>query len=284
MILDDIARATVKRVENAKQIKPLKLLTSEAEALVSGSPPPPDFAAALKYGRGNLPGTPPRSDPRAALTARAAPSALPAFICEVKKASPSKGIIAEDFPYIKIAKEYEAAGASAISVLTEPDFFKGSNTYLKEIAEEAGIPVLRKDFIIDRYQIYEAANLGASAVLLIVSLLDAEKLRDFLKTAKSLKLSALVETHNAEEIRTALEAGAEIIGVNNRDLKTFRVDINNCVRLRPLVPANKIFVAESGIKDAADIKTLAAAGVDAVLIGEALMKAPDKRAFLANLC
>lgn len=205
------------------------------------------------------------------------------FICEVKKASPSKGVIAEDFPYIDIAKEYEEAGAAAISVLTEPDYFLGRDTYLKEIAETVRIPVLRKDFVVDTYQIYEAKILGASAVLLICTLLDDDTLKAYIDIARGLGLSALVEAHDEEEVLRAVNAGADIIGVNNRDLKTFSVDINNSVRLRALVPSNIIFVSESGIKTADDIKKLRDNGTNAVLIGETLMRAEDKRQVLKEL-
>lgn len=205
------------------------------------------------------------------------------FICEVKKASPSKGLIAKDFPYLQIAGEYEAAGAAAISVLTEPEYFLGNDEYLKKIAEEVSIPVLRKDFTVDAYQIYEAKLLGASAVLLICSLLEETVLREFIELAHSLGLSALVEAHDAAEIRKALAAGAEIIGVNNRDLKTFTVDIHNSVNLRKMVPAEVIFVSESGIRTAGDIDVLRKNGTNAVLIGETLMRCEDKRAMLQEL-
>ncbi|MCH5303866.1 MAG: indole-3-glycerol phosphate synthase TrpC [Ruminococcus sp.] len=205
------------------------------------------------------------------------------YICEVKKASPSKGIIAEDFPYLKIAKEYEQAGASAISVLTEPKWFKGSDSYLKEIAETVKIPVLRKDFTVCEYQIYEAKLLGASAVLLICAILDEDTIRDWIKICDSLGLSALVEAHTEEEVKTALNAGARIIGVNNRNLKDFTVDLKTCINLRSLVPSEKLFVAESGIKTADDISDLRNAKVDAVLIGETLMRAEDKKKALTEL-
>lgn len=205
------------------------------------------------------------------------------FICEVKKASPSKGIIAEEFPYLDIAKDYEAAGAAAISVLTEPEYFLGSDAYLREIAGAVQIPVLRKDFTVDAYQIYEAKVLGASAVLLICALLDDETLAEYLEIAHSLGLSALVETHDEEEIRRAVAAGARVIGVNNRDLKTFTVDIQNSVRLRELVPEEIIFVSESGIKTAEDIRRLSENGTDAVLVGETLMRCPDKKRMLEEL-
>jgi len=205
------------------------------------------------------------------------------FICEVKKASPSKGIIAESFPYMEIAKEYEAAGASAISVLTEPEYFLGSDRYLQEIAAKANIPVLRKDFFIDPYQIYEAKLLGAHAVLLIAALLEAKALTAYIKVASELGLSALVEIHSEAEAEQALEAGAKIIGINNRDLKTFNVDTGVTARLKKRIPAGIITVAESGIKSANDARAMKEIGVDAVLIGESLMRSADKKQFLEEL-
>lgn len=206
-----------------------------------------------------------------------------AFICEVKKASPSKGVLAEHFPYHTIAKEYEAAGASAISVLTEPEYFLGSDRYLKEIKQLVGIPIIRKDFTVDPYQIYQAKLLGADAVLLICALLDTDALREYIDICDGLGLSALVETHTEEEVESALAAGARIVGVNNRNLKTFEVDIQTCVRLRPLVPSGILFVAESGIQTAADVQALREAKVDAVLVGERLMVSEDKKAALSEL-
>lgn len=205
------------------------------------------------------------------------------FICEVKKASPSKGLIAEEFPYLAIAKDYENAGAAAVSVLTEPEYFLGKDAYLKEITEQIAIPALRKDFTVDAYQIYEAKTLGASAVLLICSLLDDRKLKEFLEIAHSVGLSALVETHDEEEVERALVAGARIIGVNNRDLKSFTVDVNNSIRLRKMVPEEIVFVSESGIKTAEDIDNLRRNGVNAVLIGETLMRSDDKKRMLQEL-
>lgn len=205
------------------------------------------------------------------------------FICEVKRASPSKGVIAEDFPYLDIARAYEQAGAGAISVLTEPRFFQGSPRYLEEIRKEVGIPLLRKDFIIDAYQIYQAKLLGADAVLLICAVLDAETLEGYSRLCDRLGLSALVEVHDEEEMERALAAGARIVGVNNRDLKDFTVDIGNSVRLRERAPETVAFVAESGIKSRQDIERLEGAGVNAVLIGETLMKSPDKKAMLDEL-
>lgn len=205
------------------------------------------------------------------------------FICEVKKASPSKGVIAEEFPYLEIAREYEAAGADAISCLTEPYYFMGSDEYLWDIAREVKIPVLRKDFTIDPYMIYEAKILGASAVLLICAILSAEELKDYLELAHSLGLSALVEAHTEDEVQRALKVGARIIGVNNRNLKTFEVDITTSTRLRQLVPEDIVYVSESGIRGVDDIKSLQQNGTDAVLIGELLMRAEDKKQRLAEL-
>ena len=205
------------------------------------------------------------------------------FICECKKASPSKGLIAPDFPYVDIAKSYEQAGASCISVLTEPKWFLGSNHYLKEITHTVSIPCIRKDFTVDDYMIYEAKVLGASAVLLICAILDEDTIRKWIGICDTLGLSALVEAHDEEEIAMAVRAGARIIGVNNRNLKDFTVDVHNSERLRKLVPENILFVAESGIKTADDIQVLRDANVNAVLIGETLMRAPNKKAMLDGL-
>lgn len=198
------------------------------------------------------------------------------FICEIKKASPSKGIISESFDYIEIAKDYEKAEADAISCLTEPYYFMGSDNYLKEVKGIVNIPVLRKDFIIDEYMIYQSKNIRADAILLIAAVLDKYKLKDYFDIANELGLSSLIEVHNEEELEKAVNINARIIGVNNRDLKTFNVDINNSVRLRKLVPKNIIFVSESGIKDRNDIKILEENETDAVLIGEKLMTKKDK--------
>ena len=205
------------------------------------------------------------------------------FICECKKASPSKGLIAPDFPYLEIAKAYETAGADAISVLTEPKWFLGSDQYLREIAAEVSIPCLRKDFTVDPYMIYEAKVLGASAVLLICSILSEEQLKEYREIADTLGLSALVEAHDEEEIRMALRSGARIIGVNNRNLKDFSVDTENSRRLREMVPSDVLFVSESGVRTPEDVAKLREIGVDAVLIGETLMRADDKKAKLAEL-
>ena len=205
------------------------------------------------------------------------------YICEVKKASPSKGLIAPEFPYLEIAKEYEAAGASAISCLTEPFYFMGSDTYLCEITETVDIPVLRKDFTVDKYMIYQAKAFGAAAVLLICAILNDQELLEYRELAETLGMDALVEAHDENEVARALKTGAKIVGVNNRDLKTFKVDMNNSIRLRNLAPDNVAFVSESGIKNAGDIAILERNRVGAVLIGETLMRSPDKKAALENL-
>ena len=205
------------------------------------------------------------------------------FITECKKASPSKGLISESFPYLEIAKSYEEAGAAAISVLTEPKWFLGSDEYLRKIAEAVKIPCLRKDFTVDPYMIYQAKNLGASAVLLICAVLSLEELREYIEIADSLGLSALVEAHDEREVEVATEACARIIGVNNRNLKDFTVDINNSLRLRNLAPKKTLFVAESGISSPENVRDLYQGGVDAVLIGESLMRSEDKKAKLQEL-
>ena len=255
-ILDTIAEATRVRVAEAKKTVPLEQIRSAARMLPADTGFP--FEKAL-----SAPGM--------------------SFICECKKASPSKGLIAPDFPYLEIAKSYEDAGASAISVLTEPQWFLGQNTYLQEIVQAVHIPCLRKDFTVDDYMIYEAKVLGASSVLLICSLLSEEQIRDSIKLCDSLGLSALVEAHDADEIEMALRAGARIIGVNNRNLKDFTVDIHNSGRLRSLVPPEVLFVAESGIKTRADVAVLEEMGVNAVLIGETLMRSEHKKQLLADL-
>lgn len=255
-ILEKIAHKTRERIREQKSKLSLAALCAQAEAMESGSGFP--FEQALRQ------------------------EGL-SFICEIKKASPSKGIIAEDFPYLNIACEYEAAGAAAISCLTEPYWFQGSDAYLKEIVQAVSIPVLRKDFTIDRYMIYEAKVLGAAAILLICSILSDTELAEYHALADSLGLSVLVEAHDAEEVRRAADAGARIIGVNNRDLKTFVVDVENSIRLRSIAPADCVFVSESGIQTAKDIARLYQNGTDAVLIGETLMRSPDKKAALHAL-
>lgn len=255
-ILSEIAEKTRQRVAEEKKQLPLAQLRDQAEAMDASTGFP--FKEAL-----------------------AAPGM--SFICEVKKASPSKGLIAPDFPYLQIAQEYQAAGAAAISCLTEPYWFQGSDQYLREISKAVAIPVLRKDFTVDDYMIYGAKVLGASAVLLICAILDDSQLRDYLALSHSLGLSALVEAHDEAELDRALSAGAAIIGVNNRDLRTFTVDVENSLRLRRLAPPEVLFVSESGIKTHMDIQKLYDNGTNAVLIGETLMRAPDKRSTLAQL-
>lgn len=257
MILDRLAEASRRRAEAQKKKVPLELVMQKALGMnrETGFP----FEQALRE-----PGI--------------------HFICEVKKASPSKGLIAPDFPYLSIAREYEDAGAACISVLTEPEYFLGKDAYLQEISAAVSVPVLRKDFTVDVYQIYEAKVLGASAVLLICSLLDTETIREYIKVCDRLGLSALVEAHDEEEIASAIEAGARIIGVNNRNLKTFMVDITNSTRLRSLVSESILFVAESGIQTAEDIQVLRQGKVNGVLIGETLMRSADKKKMLETLC
>ncbi|WP_277282651.1 indole-3-glycerol phosphate synthase TrpC [Veillonella caviae] len=256
MILDRIVESTKHRVAAEKLEQPLEDVKAAALALPSDTGFP--FEAALRQQDFN-------------------------FICEVKKASPSKGIIAEHFPYLEIAKEYELAGAAAISVLTEPEFFKGSKQYLQDIAAAVNIPVLRKDFIIDEYQIYQAKIWGASAILLICACLDVSALTRFRQLAESLGLSALVEAHDAEEVQMAIDCGARIIGVNNRNLKDFTVDVNNSVRLRNLVDDDVIFVSESGLETPEDIQVLRDNHIGVALMGESFMRAPNKIEKLAYL-
>lgn len=262
MILDEIAAKTRERIAARQAARPLEELRESVEKLVaeqkSADASELHFQQALR-----APGL--------------------SFICEAKKASPSKGVIAEHFPYLDIAREYEAAGASAISCLTEPFYFQGKDDYLKEIAREVKIPVLRKDFTVDPYMIYEARLLGASAVLLICAILTDRELRDYRELAERLGMSALVEAHSEDEVKRALACGAGIIGVNNRDLRTFEVDIRNSIRLRPLVPDSCVFVSESGIRNEEDMKALYENGTDAVLIGETLMRAADKAEMIARL-
>lgn len=205
------------------------------------------------------------------------------FICEVKKASPSKGVIAENFPYLKIAEEYEKAGASAISCLTEPFYFQGQDSYLEEIAAKVRIPVLRKDFTVDPYMIYEARAMNADAVLLICALLQEEELQEYLELTEQLGMSALVESHSEQEMEMAIRCGADILGVNNRDLHNFHVDLNTSIRLGRLVPEGKIFISESGIRTPEDIKVLREYGADGVLVGETLMRGSDKKNALDQL-
>lgn len=273
-ILQEIALKTKERVEAQKKEVPLEEMKAQAMELVKQEA---QAAEEQTASAGAVPGKP---ETYAFYRALSAPGIH--LICEAKKASPSKGLIAEDFPYVDIAKDYEAGGASAISVLTEPFYFLGSNDYLKEIRAAVSIPVLRKDFTVDAYQIYEAKVLGAHAILLICAILEEETLSQYLELAHSLGLSALVETHNSEEIQMALRAGANIIGVNNRNLKDFSVDITHSADLRKLVPEHVVFVAESGIHSKEQITELKKDGVNAVLIGETFMRADDRRAIVAE--
>ena len=205
------------------------------------------------------------------------------FLCEIKKASPSKGLISPDFPYLDIARAYEAAGADGVSCLTEPKWFLGSDDIFRQVRRTISLPMLRKDFTVDEYQIYQARLMGANAVLLIVSLLDGETLKGYLDLCRSLGLAALVETHDGQEVDAALNAGAEIIGVNNRNLKDFSVAFSNAARLRDRIPPGVLYVAESGLTGPEDAAALKRLGADAALVGEALMRAPDKGAMLASL-
>ncbi len=254
-ILDALAAHAKERVAAAKRTHPLSEVKKRAADLPKGT-----FALNLALQKPGL-----------------------SFLCECKKASPSKGLIAPDFPYLTIAMEYEKAGADAISVLTEPKWFLGSDRYLREIAAAVSLPCLRKDFTVDAYMIYEAKILGASAALLICALLSLEELEEYLGICEELGLSALVEAHDETEVQQAALAGASIIGVNNRNLKDFSIDTQNSRRLRDLLPPGILFVSESGITGPDDIRALAACRPDGVLIGEALMRSPEKATFLSSL-
>lgn len=256
MILQEIAHRTIERIEREKELVPLTELRARAGECDADTGFP--FERALAK-----PGV--------------------SFICEVKKASPSKGVIAADFPYVEIAGEYERAGADAISVLTEPSYFQGQDRYLQQIRQTVSIPLLRKDFTVDEYMLYQAKLMGADAVLLICAILSPMQLGEYQAIARELGLSALVEAHDQREVEMALQAGARIIGVNNRDLKDFTVDLNNSVRLRKLVPPEILFVSESGMKDREDIRRLEENGTNAVLIGESFMRSKDKAGLLRQL-
>lgn len=256
-ILTEIAGRTKERLEAKKMDAPIERVIERAKALGPGSGSFP-FEDALR---------------RRGLS----------FICEVKRASPSKGMISENFPYMDIAREYEEAGADAISVLTEPYYFKGDDRYLEEIAARAGIPLLRKDFVVDSYMVYEAKALGADAALLICSILSGGELAEYIGIADELGLSALVEAHDEDEVAMALSAGARIIGVNNRDLKTFNVDISLSARLRGKVPEGVLFVSESGISSPEDVEMMRKIGADAVLIGESVMRSEDRVSAIKRL-
>lgn len=257
-ILDQLAAYARERVNEAKRKLPFEELKKQALSLTPSEREGFAFENALKK-----PGL--------------------SFICECKKASPSKGLIAPDFPYVRIAREYEEAGADCISVLTEPKWFLGSDGYLREIADAVKIPCLRKDFTVDEYMIYEAKTLGASAVLLICSILEEEQMAEYMGLCDELGLSALAEAHDEAEVEMALEAGARVIGVNNRNLRDFSVDTANSTRLRKLIPRDILFVSESGVGSAEDVAALSEIGADAVLVGEALMRAADKKARLREL-
>lgn len=254
-ILDELADYARIRVEKAKAAKSAEEVKSAALAMPEGN-----FAFEKALKKDDI-----------------------AFICECKKASPSKGVIAENFPYLEIARQYEAAGADCISVLTEPKWFSGSDAYLREITKAVNIPCIRKDFTVDEYMIYEAKLLGASAVLLICSILPEDTIKEYIWICDTLGLSALVETHNEDEVKMAVSAGARVIGVNNRNLKDFSVDTENSKKLRSIIPQSAVFISESGIQNADDINALREIGADAVLIGETLMRAEDKTTKLAEL-
>ena len=258
-ILNEIAKRTKERIEEQKFKVPLReLMAQQNSEAARKAEEKIRFLEALKK-----PGM--------------------SYICEVKKASPSKGLIVPEFPYLDIARDYEKAGAAAISCLTEPFYFQGSDRYLQEIAQTVNIPVLRKDFTVDEYMIYQAKAFGASAVLLICAILDNSQLKAFGELAQELGLDALVETHDQWELDRALNLGVKIVGVNNRNLHDFTVDMGNSLRLRSMAPADTVFVSESGIQTAKDIRILYENKVDAVLIGETLMRSPDNKAALAAL-
>lgn len=255
MILDDLANYAEERVKKDKEKISFEEIKADALAMPKGEF---RFEKALKKSKG-------------------------AAICEVKKASPSKGIISEDFPYLEIAKEYERVGADCISCLTEPKWFLGSDEIFKEIRSAVSIPMIRKDFTVDEYQIYQAKVMGADAVLLICAILSEDKLRKYLSICDTLGITALVETHDREEIETAVRIGARVIGVNNRNLKDFTVNFDNALTLREFIPENAVYVAESGVSSPEDGAQLLKSGADAVLIGEALMRTDSKGEFLKKM-
>ncbi len=255
MILDELAAYSRERVERDKQQDMLRVSCARGTAPIR---PPFCFEQTLR--KDGL-----------------------SFICEVKKASPSKGVISEDFPYLDIAREYEHAGADCISCLTEPKWFQGSNEIFTDIREQVSVPMIRKDFTVDEYQIYQAKRMGADAVLLICAILDTATIEHYLGICEDLGMSALVEAHDEKEIASAVDAGARLIGVNNRNLKDFSVDFSNAARLRDLIPTDRLYVAESGVKTADDVAALRKIGADAVLMGEVLMRAADKSALLAQM-
>lgn len=254
-ILEQLADHARERTENAKKTYPLEKLREQTLSL-----PQLNFAFEKAIRKKEL-----------------------SFICECKKASPSRGIIAHNFPYLQIAKEYEAAGADCISVLTEPKWFLGNKEYLHQIASTVSIPCLRKDFTVDEYMIYESRILGASAVLLICSILSERQIGEYIQICDAMGISALVEAHDEQEIAMAVHVGARLIGVNNRNLRDFTVDTENSFRFREMIPRDILFVSESGIRNAQDVEKLRQVGADAVLIGETLMRAENKAAKLTEL-
>lgn len=256
-ILDQLSAYSAIRAERDKEAVPISQLLAEVGRIMAGTDRATDFRFEKALRRKGL-----------------------SFICEIKKASPSKGLIDPEFKYLDIAAEYEDAGADCISCLTEPKWFLGSDSIFKEVRKTVSIPMIRKDFTVDEYQIYQAKAMGADAVLLICSCLDKQRLKQFLRLCDDLGLSALTETHDKDEIQTAAELGARVIGVNNRNLKSFDVDTGNSLRLKEYAPQDCVFVSESGVKTADDIRKLKAAGIDAVLIGETMMRAADKKALL----
>ena len=255
MILDDLVTATKKRIAAEKKLHSLDDLKKQSEKT-------------------------PMKDSQLIVDKLLEPELT--FIAEIKKASPSKGIIVQDFPYLEIAQEYQANKIDMISVLTEPDFFQGNLKYLQQITQEVDLPVLRKDFTIDSYMIYQAKIAQASLILLIVAILSDEQLKDYLQLAKKIGLAAIVEVHDKTELKRALRAKSEIIGINNRNLKDFSVNFNNSLKLKQLVPKSIPVIAESGIKTKADIKLLKQAGINGVLIGETFMKAKNRAEIISN--
>lgn len=268
MILDTLAQATKKRIDGQKQLKSLEALKQElSEKAKRGELVLPDKEKSFEENFNN---------PSLYRFEKNLKGKGIHIIAEVKKASPSKGLIDPNFDYMKVARDYEMAGVDCVSCLTEPDYFKGSDEIFMEIRRALKTPMIRKDFTVDEYMIYQAKLMGADCILLICAILDDEALMSYYKLADSLGFSVLVETHDEEEMERALKIGARMIGVNNRNLKDFTVDIGNSIRLRKMVPENVIFVAESGIKTREDIKELEDCGTNGVLIGETFMRAADK--------
>lgn len=283
-ILQVIAAYTKERINREKQKQSLNNVRDLAETMAKSQ-------SMEKSGSTANPGTMPPQNATPPKNAATPPFPFKAalekpglsLICEAKKASPSKGIIARDFPYVDIALDYQAGGADAMSVLTEPKWFLGSDDYLREIHERVSLPLLRKDFTVDPYMIYQAKIMGASAILLICSILEKQQMQEYYNIARELGLSCLVEAHDEREIETAVSIGAGIIGVNNRNLRDFSVDTNNASRLKSLVPRDVLFVSESGFMSVEQVRSAAALGLDAILIGEFLMRSPDRVALLKQL-